>query len=63
MAMLVGAPAALVAVLIAAAWGLFSLVAHRPRARGGWSVRASAVSCLVLAVVFAFVAVFHAVTA
>lgn len=63
MAILIGPPAALVAVLIAMAWGLFRLAAFRPGVRGQWSVRISAASCLVLAAVFALVAVFHAVTA
>ena len=60
---LIGPPAALVAILLAAAWGLWRLTARRPRARGVWPVRISAVSCLALAMLFAFVAVFHAVTA
>ena len=60
---LIGPPAALVAILLAAAWGLWRLAARRPRARGVWPVRISAASCLALAMLFAFVAVFHAVTA
>ena len=63
MAVLIGPPAALVAMLVAAAWGLFQLAARRQGVRGVWAVRISAASCLVLAAVFAFVAVFHAVTA
>ena len=63
MALLIGPPAALVAILLAAAWGLWRLTARRPGGHGVWPVRISAVSCVALAAVFAFIAVFHAVTA